>query len=111
MSVTLALSVESLTARTALIAGLAIVALLLVGWRKPARAQLKAPRAAAFRSSRPIPVEQQDTPTYHRAGPIRRLLAAAGSGGIALVTGAVLAVVVAFAIAWAVISLTSLLQQ
>ena len=48
---------------------------------------------------------------YRRAGPIRRLLALAASGGIGLLTGVLAAIILAFSIATAVIWLTNLLQQ
>ena len=43
--------------------------------------------------------------------PIRRVLAALASGGLAIVTGAVAATVVAFGVAWTVVRLTSLLKR
>ena len=43
--------------------------------------------------------------------PIRRLLAAVASGGLAVITGAVLAILVSFAVAFTVIKLTDLLKQ
>jgi hypothetical protein len=108
--VTVALSVDGLTVRTAVIAGLAIAALLLTGWRKPARAEPRSPRASG-RTASGFVLEHHDAPLYRRPGPIRRLLAAVASGGIALLTGVLSAIVVAFAFAFAVIWLTNLLQQ
>lgn len=101
MSVTLALSVDGLTVRAAWIAVLAVAALVFVGWRKPARARPRSRRATA--------VERTPAPLYHPPGPVRRLLAAVSSGGLAVVTGAVVAIVLAFAAAYAVITLTGLL--
>jgi len=111
VSVTLAISVDGLTIRTAFIAGLAIAALLLAGWRKPARAEPRSPRGLARREVRGVVVEHHDAPLYRRPGPIRRVFAAAASGGIAVLTGVLSAIVVAFALAFAVIWLTDLLQQ
>jgi hypothetical protein len=111
VSVTLALSVEGLTVRAAFIAGLAIVALLLTGWRKPARAESRSPRGPLRRDASGIVVDHYDTPLYRRPGPIRRVFAAVASGGIGLLTGVLAAIVVSFAIATAVIWLTNLLQQ
>ena len=111
VSVTLALSVDGLTVRAAFIAGLAIVALLLTGWRKPARAE---PRSARDPRKRPPPhiaVEHLDTPLYRRPGPLRRLLAAAATGGIGILTGVLSAIVIAYAVAAAVIWLSGLLQR
>ena len=51
------------------------------------------------------------TPLYKRPGPFRRLWALVASSGIALVIGAVLATVVAFGLAYLVITLTDLLKQ
>jgi hypothetical protein len=118
VSVTLALSVTGITARTAFIAALAIVALLLTGWRKPARAEPRSPRGIMERGlvyrTGPVPgvaVDHLDAPEYHRPGPLRRLLAAIASGGIALLFGVLTAIVLSFAVAMAVIWLTNLLEQ
>lgn len=110
MSVTLALSVDGLTVRAAFIAGLAIAALLLSGWRKPARAEPRSPRASR-REPTGFLVDHVDTPLYRRPGPVRRLLAAAASGGIGVLVGVLSAIIVAFGAAFAVIWLTNLLQQ
>ena len=111
MSVTLALSVDGLTVRAAFIAGLAIVALLLTGWRKPARAEPRSPRGPSGRPSVGIVVDHYDAPPYRRPGVVRRLLALVASGGIGILTGVLLAITVSFAVAIAVIWLTNLLQQ
>jgi len=111
VSVTLGLSVAGLTARAAFVAGLAIAALLLTGWRKPARAEPRSPRGAGDRAAAGVVVEHHDTPLYRRPGPIRRVLAAAASGGIGVLSGVLGAIVIAFGIAFAVIWLTNLLQQ
>jgi hypothetical protein len=118
VSVTLALSVAGITLRAGLIAGLAIVALLLTGWRKPARAEPRSPRGVVERGlvykTGPAPgvvVDQLDTPEYKRPGLLRRVMAAVASGGIAVLFGAVMAVVVSFGVAMAVIWLTDLLKQ
>ena len=111
MSVTLALSVDGLTVRAAFIAALAIVALLLTGWRKPARAESRSPRGPLRRDTAGIVVEHHDAPAYRRPGVLRRVLALGASGGIGVLTGVISAIVVSFAIAMAVIWLTNLLQQ
>src|SRR5262249_30208064 len=49
VSVTLALSVAGITWRAGLVAALAVVALLLTGWRKPARAEPRSPRGVVER--------------------------------------------------------------
>jgi hypothetical protein len=118
VSVTVALSVAGLTVRAALIAGLAVVALLLVGWRKPARAEPSSPRGVferglVYRSgpSRGVPVDHLDAPLYRRPGVARRLLAALASTGIGILAGVLLAIVLSFGVAMAVIWLTDLLRQ
>jgi hypothetical protein len=119
VSATLAISVSELTIRAAAIAGLAIVALLLTGWRKPARAEPGSPRGgpiAVIRTRRTDPyatgvaVDHFDTPTERKVGVVRRLLALAASGGIGVGMGVLAAIVIAFASAWAVIWLTALLR-
>jgi hypothetical protein len=104
--------------RAGLIVGLAIVALLLTGWRKPARAEPRSPRGVVERGlvykTGPAPgvvVDQLDTPEYRRPGLVRRILAAVASGGIAILFGAVAAIVVAFGVAMAVTWLTDLLKS
>ena len=111
VSVTLALSVDGLTIRAAFIAGLAIVALLLTGWRKPARAESRSPRGPLGRSSPGAVVEHYDTPHYRRPGIIRRVFALAASGGIGVLSGILIAIMTSFAIAISVIWLTNLLQK
>src|SRR4029450_4084220 len=107
VSVTLALSVDGLTAQAAWIAGLAVGALVLAGWRKPARARGRQPRARWVRERQPILVDQEPAPRYRRRVHSRRVLAALASGALAVVTGAVAATVVAFGVAWTVVRLTS----
>ena len=111
MSVTLALSVDGLTAQAAWIAGLAVGALVLTGWRKPARAKSRRLRGSRARERRPIPVDHEPAPLYRRTGPLRWVMAAATSGGLAIVTGAIAATVVSFGVAWTVLQLTSLLKR
>lgn len=116
VSVTLALSVTGLTIRAGIVAGLAIVALLLTGWRKPARAEPRSPRGDSTSGGRStsaravIPVDHYDTPEYRRPGPVRRLLALAASSALAVLIGVITAIVVAFGIALAIVRLTNLLQ-
>ena len=74
VSVTLALSVDGLTAQAAWIAGLAVGALVLAGWRKPARAKSRQPRGRWVRERRPILVDHDPAPLYRRPGPIRRVV-------------------------------------
>lgn len=88
---------------------MAIVALLLTGWRKPARAESRSPRGPLRREASAISVDHFDTPTYRRPGIIRRLFALVASGGIGILTGVLVAIVTSFVIAIAVIWMTNLL--
>jgi heme A synthase len=105
-------SINDLTVRMAWIAGLAVVALLLAGWRKTARAQPKRPRSP-YETPRRVPFELRESvaPPYHPAGVLRRVWAVAASSGLALVIGAVIATITAFSLAWIVTTLTDLLRQ
>jgi hypothetical protein len=120
VSVTFALSVTGITVRAAAIAALAIVALLLTGWRKPARAEPRSPRG----SSRMVPlaiapepdhgahgivVDHLDAPLYRRPSAIRRFVSGLLSGAVGILVGVLLAIVIAFGIALAVIWMTDLL--
>jgi hypothetical protein len=103
-------SINDVTVRMAWLAGLAIVALVLAGWRKPARAQPKGPRSPAPRRV-PVEVTHGVARPYHAAGPLRRVWAAVASGGLAVVIGAVVATVTGFGLAWMVVTLTDLLKR
>ena len=108
------MSINDLTIRMAWIAGLALVALLLAGWRKTARAQ---PKRTTQTSREPPPPgalrgrSAPSPPPYHAAGLLRRVWAVVASSGLALVIGAVIATVTAFSLAWIVTTLTDLLKQ
>jgi hypothetical protein len=105
-------SLNDLTVRMAWMAGLALVALLLAGWRKTARAQSKGPRSPAQPPRRvPYVVTEGVAPPYHPAGPLRRIWSIVASSGLAIVIGAVIATVTAFSLAWIVTTLTDLLKQ
>lgn len=108
MSLTLALSVDVLTIGAAWIAALAIVALVLAGWRQPARAQ---PRSRRGEIDGAVEVVHRPGEPYRPAGPIRRLLALLAGAGITLVVGAIIAIVLAFAVALTVLRLTGLLAS
>lgn len=106
------MSVNDLTIRAAVIAGLAIVALVLTGWRKTARATPKTSRGGTSGSRVvPIIVDRRVTPPYRPPNPAKRLIALVSSGGISLVVAAVIATVTALAIAVAVTTMTNLLKQ
>jgi ABC-type nitrate/sulfonate/bicarbonate transport system permease component len=106
-------SVTDLTTQAAWMAGLALVALVLAGWRKTARPTTRTPRGEpiAHRSWEPIPIAETTTSLYKRPGLVRRLWAIAAGSVLSIVIGAVLAIVIAFAASWLVITLTDLLKQ
>jgi hypothetical protein len=105
-------SINDLTIRAAWIAGLAIVALLFAGWRKTARAQPRSPRSP-LRPPRRVPFQVAEVvaPPYRAPGPLRRVWSIVASSGLALVIGAVLATVTAFAVAYMVTTMTDLLKK
>ncbi len=94
-------------------AGLAIVALLLAGWRKNARAVPRKPRSepTVRRPWVPIGVAETAAPLYRRPSVLRRVWAVIASSGLAVVIGVVSAIIIAFGLAWAVTTLTDLLKQ
>lgn len=94
-------------------AGLALVALVLAGWRKNARPAARTPRRDPIvrRPWEPIGVAETTTSLYKRPTVFRRIWAALAASGLAIVIGAVLAIVLAFATAYLVITLTDLLKQ
>ncbi len=92
---------------------LAILALVAAGWRKTARATPRTPRKEPIvrRNWVPIPVAETTVPLYRRPNVVRRVWAVIAGSGIAIVIGAVFAIVVSFAAAYIVITLTDLLKQ
>lgn len=106
------MSVNDLTIRAALVVGLALVALLLTGWRKTARATPKTSRGPDGRPRQvPFAVVREPTPLYEPPSPLRRLWSLLASGGLTLVIGAVIATSLAFAVSVLVIRMTDLLKQ
>jgi hypothetical protein len=105
-------SLGELTTASAWIAGLAIVALIAAGWRKPARAST-APAREGRRSRRSVTVElgERDAFLHERTSVVRRLWAVVASSGLAIVIGAVLATVVSFGLAFTVVRLTDMLRR
>lgn len=87
-------------------------ALILAGWRKNARATTRSPRADPLIRRPWMPVEVAETTTTldRRSGLLRRAWAAIASTGLAVVIGAVIAIVVAFGVGYLVITLTDLLK-
>jgi len=106
-------SVTDLTTQAAWMAGLAILALVLAGWRKNARATARIPRGEPIlrRPWAPVPIAETTTSLYKSPGLLRRLWAVVAGSALAIAIGAVLAVVIAFGTGWLVITLTDLLKQ
>ncbi|MET0145410.1 MAG: hypothetical protein ABW328_11600, partial [Ilumatobacteraceae bacterium] len=75
------MSINDLTVRMAWLAGLALLALVLAGWRKTARAQPKRPRRVTDSAPRRVPhqVQAAAAPPYRAAGPVRRVWAVVAS--------------------------------
>lgn len=94
-------------------AGLALVALVLAGWRKTARPTAGSHRRDPLvrRPWEPVGVAETTTSLYKRPSLLRRVWAVVAGSGLAIVIGAVLAVVIAFGTAYLVITLTDLLKQ
>ena len=94
-------------------AALAIAALVFAGWRQNARAVPRTPRAEPkLRRPRvPIGIAEAPTPLYKSPNILRRAWAAVASVGLAVVIGAVFAVILAFGTAFVVITLTDLLKS
>ena len=94
-------------------AGLAMFALVMAGWRKTARAAPRSPRGEPIirRPRSPVPIAETTTSLYKRPSVLRRVWAVAASSGIAVVIGAVLAVTIAFGVGILVITLTDLLKS
>ena len=123
MSVILGTSVGELTVQAAWVAALAILALTLAGWRKPARAAPLSPRIATDSApegdenaglsaeSDPVAVAITPVPLERPLSIPRRLLAAAGAAGLTVLTGAVLAILISFAAVIAVVWATNLLGR
>lgn len=106
-------SVTDLTTSAAWMAGLAMLALVFAGWRKNARATARTPRGEPVvrRRWEPIPVAETTTSLYKRPSLVRRLMAAVTGSAIAIVIGAVAAVVIAFGTGLLVMTLTDLLKK
>lgn len=93
------------------VVGLAILALLLAGWRKNARAQPKPPRDPMDPKRLPYEVSHVVTEPYRPANPLKRLWSGVAAGGLAIVIGGVVATIVAYALAVVVTTLTDLLRR
>jgi hypothetical protein len=83
-------SITDITVRVAVIAGCALVALLVIGWRQPARGTSSAPDSDPETASEP--------PATLRQVLRRRALDLSALGGVALVAGVVVATLVSVVI-------------
>lgn len=88
------MSISDITVRVAVIAGCALVALLVIGWRQPARGTAPTPRSR--------PDEALEPPTTSRQRIRRRALDLSALGGVALLAGVVVATLVSVAMSWLV---------
>jgi hypothetical protein len=103
-------SLTELTTASAWIAALAIVALIATGWRKPARATV--PVARGRRTSRPgVPVHTVPSTPYRGAPLWRRIWAVLAASTLAMITGAIIAILLAAGIAYIVVTLTDMLRR
>jgi hypothetical protein len=106
-------TVDLLTSRAVVIAVCAMLALLFAGWRKTARASTNSPRRVVTsllqRSVSGVPVEQQPLTMYRKPKVLHRLISLGLAGLIAVVVGAVLAILISFAAIASVVRLTDLL--
>lgn len=91
----------------------ALTALITVGWHKPARAEPRNPRGVVGVAVPPpgIAVVHEPTLLERHPGPVRRSVAALAVGGLAVLTGMVVAVVTAVVTTVAVVRMTELLQR
>jgi small neutral amino acid transporter SnatA (MarC family) len=106
-------SISELTTASGWIAGLAIVALIAAGWRKPARATADPARALRRPTSRraPVPVAALPTPLYRGPRWWRRMWAVAAGSTLSIVVGALMAIAIAATVSWTVVTLTSMLRH
>ena len=106
-------SITEVTTAAGWIAGLAIVALVATGWRKPARATADPARARFMPKRAPVGLEvvDEEAPVYRRPRWWRRVWALVASSVLAVWVGAVVATVAAFGLAFLVIRLSEMLNQ
>jgi hypothetical protein len=97
-------NVTELTTAAGWIAGLAILALIASGWRKPARATADPARDPAELVEQKMPLAE-NTPLW------RRLRAVVASSVLAVWIAAIAATAIAFGAAWLVITLTDMLKK
>ena len=104
-------SITEVTIAAGWIAGLAIVALVATGWRKPARANTDSARARASAEDTSLPLTEVEAPIVAPPSGIRRLRSAGAGLGLAVWIGAIIATIVGFGVSWLVITLTDMLKR
>jgi len=105
-------NLTSATTAAGWIVGLAILALIAAGWRKPARATVDPSRARRLpRAKQGVPVEELPTFTYRRNSLWVRLRAIAAGSVMAVILGAVAATLIGYGAALFVIRLTDMLRK
>lgn len=99
------MSLTDLTVRVAAIAAFALLALIAVGWRQPARQRARSHRTDATTSHRSTrsTTHGVDEPAVALGDDVKqRVLRVTALGGLALVASAVVATIVSVALAWLV---------
>jgi hypothetical protein len=105
-------SITEVTTAAGWIAGLAIVALIAAGWRKPARATADPARARRpFSAPAGVEVKEIKTPMARRSPWWRRLWSIVAGSVLAVWVGAVLATIIGIGTAALVITLTNMLKR
>jgi len=105
-------SITEVTTTAGWVAGLAIVALIATGWRKPARATADLARARRpLRAPGVLEVIDRQGQPYRAPRWYRRVWAAVASSVLAVWIGAVVATLVGFGLAFAVIELSEMLRR
>jgi hypothetical protein len=105
-------SITEVTTSAGWIAGLAIVALIATGWRKTARATANPARAwRPHRAPTGVEVKPVRTPIDQPVPVLKRVWSVLAGGVLAVWAGAVLATVLGFGVAYAVITLTHMLKR
>jgi hypothetical protein len=105
-------SLTEISTRLALVAGLAMLALLVIGWRKPARNLPSSPRTNAEVGQSSQRLLDQSNPLNAQAPELtetvaRKVLDATSLGAIAVISGIVTAIVIATALSFIVTNVIS----
>lgn len=117
IAVSVGITVDALTTQATWLAAVALVALMLLGWRRATDRRTPRPvrRLSGDTATRDetglVEVERLAPVPYRRPGPIRRILAGVATGGLSIVIGAVTAVIIAFASIYLVVTVTGLLDR